>query len=79
MRDWDEDWEALVPRRKLRESCSGHIAMIFAAVLALMLAMLAAINWRQWRADHSRKRCPRPKPPRMTRCARGSRCAATSA
>lgn len=53
MRDWDEDWEALVPRRKLRESCTGHIAMIFAAVLALMLAMLAAINWRQWRAEHT--------------------------
>jgi hypothetical protein len=35
--------------------------MIFAAVLALMLAMLAAINWRQWRADHSPQALPPAK------------------
>ena len=44
---WDEAWKALAPPAPRRRR-TPHVAWLFAATLGLMLAMLAAINWRGW-------------------------------
>jgi endonuclease YncB( thermonuclease family) len=46
MGNWDEEWEALVPRPRAKPR-AVHIGVVFAATLALMLMLLTAIHWHR--------------------------------